>query len=231
MATSLRSARYLVPLLFLALPGESRSESLIELLFYSTRSGGCFPLVSEAGRDRGQLPYSDALRELGGAGHAWSPDGTRIACAAPYAGTFDIFIMELETETVWNLTNSPDFAELGATWSPDGEQIAFHSSQDGRGDKTTWDIFVMSSYGSDGINLTQNRNSSEEDPAWSPDGRKIAFVSTRDGDYEIYVMDADGGNPINVSNYNPGFDEWPAWRWAEDSTAIEDITWGRVKRE
>jgi Tol biopolymer transport system component len=35
---------------------------------------------------------------------------------------------------------------------------------------------------------------SDIDPAWSPDGKRIAFASNRDGAYEIYVMNADGGN-------------------------------------
>jgi Tol biopolymer transport system component len=29
-------------------------------------------------------------------------------------------------------------------------------------------------------------------PVWSPDGERIAFVSDRYGDYEIFVMNADG---------------------------------------
>ena len=39
---------------------------------------------------------------------------------------------------------------------------------------------------------------------------KIAFVSNRDGDREIYVMDSDGMNQINLTN-NPVWDEQPAW--------------------
>ncbi len=39
---------------------------------------------------------------------------------------------------------------------------------------------------------------------------RIAFVSTRDGNFEIYVMDADGGNQLNLTN-NPGKDISPSW--------------------
>jgi Tol biopolymer transport system component len=39
---------------------------------------------------------------------------------------------------------------------------------------------------------------------------RIAFVSQRDGNEEIYVMNADGANPTNLSN-NPARDVAPAW--------------------
>ena len=38
----------------------------------------------------------------------------------------------------------------------------------------------------------------------------IAFVSDRDGISEIYVMDADGDNQLNLTN-NPGRDSSPSW--------------------
>jgi len=46
----------------------------------------------------------------------------------------------------------------------------------------------------DGTAQTRLTNSPAVDQyaAWSPDGQKIAFASTRDGNYEIYVMNADG---------------------------------------
>ena len=48
------------------------------------------------------------------------------------------------------------------------------------------------------------------DPTITATEGKIAFVSNRDGDREIYVMDADGINQINLTN-NPDWDEQPAW--------------------
>ena len=39
---------------------------------------------------------------------------------------------------------------------------------------------------------------------------QIAFSSGRSGNAEIYVMDADGGNQLNLTN-DPGDDRSPAW--------------------
>jgi Tol biopolymer transport system component len=39
---------------------------------------------------------------------------------------------------------------------------------------------------------------------------KMLFVCQRDGNSEIYVMDADGSNQMNLTN-NPAVDEYPCW--------------------
>ena len=51
---------------------------------------------------------------------------------------------------------------------------------------------------------------SNSDPAWSPDGRHIAFSSNLVGSGDIYVMDADGGNPRRLTNNGQGNGE-PSW--------------------
>ena len=62
-----------------------------------------------------------------------------------------------------------------------------------------------------------NNSAIDEHPAWSPDGTRIAFQSYRDGNYEIYVMDDDGGNQTRLTN-NSARDERPAW--SPDGTRI-----------
>ena len=37
-------------------------------------------------------------------------------------------------------------------------------------------------------------------PAWMPDGKSLVFGSNRDGNWEIYVMDADGSNQRNLTH-------------------------------
>ncbi len=50
------------------------------------------------------------------------------------------------------------------------------------------------------------------DAAWSPDGTKIAFMSGRDGPLEIYVMNAEGRGPVNLTTNPAGSDAGPSWR-------------------
>ena len=47
-------------------------------------------------------------------------------------------------------------------------------------------------------------------PAQAPVQAQIAFQSDRDGNWEIYVIDADGNNPRNLTN-NPADDVFPDW--------------------
>ncbi len=58
-------------------------------------------------------------------------------------------------------------------------------------------------------------------PEWSPDGSKLAFKTYRDGNWEIYVMDTNGTNLINLSNA-PSDDEYP--KWSPDGTKIAFIS-------
>ena len=72
------------------------------------------------------------------------------------------------------------------------------------------EIYVMNLDGTHIERLTAS-DSGDDYPAWSPDGKKIAFMSRREGNGEIYVMDADGDNPIRLTNNEFAGDGQPAW--------------------
>jgi dipeptidyl aminopeptidase/acylaminoacyl peptidase len=155
---------------------------------------------------------------------SWSPDGTKIAFGRSTSMVqSQIYVMNADGTNPVRITNNA-FGDSQPTWSPDGTKIAFVSSRDGNDE-----IYVMNADGSNQTRLTNNA-SFDWDPAWSPDGTKIAFGTTRDfpgitgnvGDgLEVYVMNADGGNPIRLTN-NFRLDGQPSW--SPDGTKIAFTT-------
>lgn len=69
-------------------------------------------------------------------------------------------------------------------------------------------IFSMNPNGSDKKKLTYSGKDSGA--RWSPDGKQIIFESQRDGNFEIYIMIADGSNQKNLTN-SEFIDRYPTW--------------------
>jgi uncharacterized repeat protein (TIGR01451 family) len=106
------------------------------------------------------------------------------------------------------LTTNPGFDDQPA-WSPDGTRIAF--SRDGA------NVFVMNADGTGQTNLTGGVGTINAQPNWSPDGTRIAFSSDRAGTLDIFVMNANGSAPTQVTT-DPASDDQPAW--SPDGTRI-----------
>ena len=45
----------------------------------------------------------------------------------------------------------------------------------------------------------------EREPHFSPDGKRIAFASDREGSFQLYVMDATGGAPEQITFHSAGY--------------------------
>jgi Tol biopolymer transport system component len=89
-----------------------------------------------------------------------------------------------------------------------GARIAFSCGREGLG----LEVCVMNADGSGQRNLTRHP-ANDFKPSWSPDGRRIAFVSDRDrnGPFEVYVMNAKGGDQRRVMRMKGGGSTEPAW--------------------
>ena len=129
--------------------------------------------------------------------------------------------MDSDGENLRRLTDSAAW-EIFPAWSPDGMQIAYRYSA-----ARSWNgnIWVMNADGSEQRQLTDHPGN-DENPSWSPDGTQIVFQSDRHADpgtagteaynFELLVMDADGGNVRRLTD-QPGGDYWPAWGPAMDA--------------
>ncbi len=139
---------------------------------------------------------------------AWSPDGTKIAFIHQIYGDNSAYVTNVDGTGSYTQLTHPEYAEspYDLAWSPDGQKIAYADAPGS--------ILVMDA--ADGSNKKLVMRNGEA-PAWSPDGTKIAFQSNRDGNYEIYVMNADGSNPTRLTN-DPRSDLEPDW--SPDGTKI-----------
>lgn len=87
--------------------------------------------------------------------------------------------------------------DVDPAWSPDGSQIVFAGERIGG-----HNIIRMNADGTGQVPLTSTIFPvTNGEPAWSPDATKIAFTSSRAGDgrNEIWVMNADGTNPVRLT--------------------------------
>jgi hypothetical protein len=157
-----------------------------------------------------------------------SPDGQNRVLVQNIQDVPQLIMQPLYDGYSWRITNSA-FACYHPSWSPDGEHIAFVSQSGGHweladpndeetidllrwmGDTINDDIYLKPIHGVGFQRLTDNDWEFDKHPSWSPDSTQIVFCSNREtGHPQIWVMDADGSNPRNLSN--DSYDNWdPVW--------------------
>jgi Tol biopolymer transport system component len=151
----------------------------------------------------------------------WSPDGSRMAVVSDREGTNKIFLVNPDGRDLTRLTNGP--GDENPAWGPDGIHIAFDSERAGKPllrnadqDRTLRlpagaggrDIYTVRADGSDLVRLTKDA-SYNTDPAWSPDGHHIVFASNRDGVFQIWVMNSDGFDVVQLTRTRSNSE--PSW--------------------
>jgi len=137
-----------------------------------------------------------------------SPDGKKLAFVSEREGSRDVFVSGIDGADPVRLTTDPGH-DIHPFWSADGTRILFSSNR-GKADPNDFDIYQMNA---DGNGLKQITSGPEVDTyaSWSPDGKKIVTRRVIDGDNEVFVMNADGSNPVNLTKNQATYDGWPIW--------------------
>ncbi len=136
---------------------------------------------------------------------SWSPDGRRITFYGWKGGQFDIFILDLETRAVTQVTND-EIYDGAPVFSPDGKSLVFVSVVgEGYGKLFRTDLGGAGQTGQPGqrFQLTTG-DSNDNDPIYSPDGQRVYFTSDRDGQQNIYSLDLASGRISQYTNVVTG---------------------------
>lgn len=130
----------------------------------------------------------------------------KIAFISDRDGNEQIYIMDNDGSNQRRLTNFKGQHLEGLTWSPDLKYLAFVMNSQIY--TINVDRLTMQRLTTTAINYA---------PAWSPNGKYIAYISTRGGPYDIWVMDTNGVNIVQVTNDPP----WELCvKWSPDGKSI-----------
>lgn len=144
---------------------------------------------------------------------AISPCGDLVAFSSADTGTWAIYIIGIDGTGLRRFTR---FSSAVPDWSPDGEKLIFNSDHDDEPVDVP-DLWGMNLDGTNKVEYLDSPPTADFNPQWAPSGETILFVSNRDGNYNLYLMDADGSNIRRLTD-DPANEYNPCW--SPDGTKI-----------
>ena len=158
----------------------------------------------QSGTVRREIPFPT----LGEILHpAWSPDGRYVAFAAQSDGLTDLYLYDLQADSLRRLTNDA-FADLEPAWSPDGQQLAFVTDRFSTDTNSlrsgNYRLALMDVASGRITPLPSFDGAKNINPVFSPDGANIYFLSDRGGITNIYRLTVASGERMQVTNLMTG---------------------------
>jgi hypothetical protein len=139
---------------------------------------------------------------------AWSGDGRSIVFAANVDGDLDLFRIPSNPDGQADPTplTTNDAVDTYPAFPLGGDTLLFVSDQLTPGFTR---LFTMSPSGV--VQPFSNVTGTISNPAYSPDGARIAYVNQQTGDPDIWVINADGQRPFQLTVNDSATDRAIAW--------------------
>ncbi len=175
-----------------------------------------------------QLTTTEGLHDF----PAWAPDEKRLAYCGEVNGFKKIFIKALQGEPQQLTAGSGD--DIQPKWTPDGQSILFVRSNQPRGKLEPGDVFGQ--YESGDIWRKDLASGAEErflnnafNPSFSADGKSIAVDASWAGPRRIWIVDAQGHNPQQITSDSSEAVDHLEPNWSPDGKSIVFQNIGRTK--
>lgn len=138
----------------------------------------------------------------------FSPDGKKIVFEGFKQGHQEIYVMDSDGSHIVDLSRS-DAVNADPMFSPDGKEIIFDSLRQNNG---KYGIYIMDATDGKPVIKVSHDDLSDLEPAFSPSGARIVFRSSRGSGAELFVMNRDGSNEVQLTHRAPGTaDVFPSW--------------------
>lgn len=137
------------------------------------------------------------------------PSG-RLVFSSRRDGTYELYLADAGGGPPWNQTSTTNEDEHAPTWSGDGSYVTYvaHVNVNGGQAYAIGRLDIATRQRT--LLTTPTLGTNYGTPRVSPDGTLIAYNAGPEGNYDLYVMRADGSNPRLIAG-GPGHDYHPAW--------------------
>ncbi len=145
-------------------------------------------------------------------GVAWFPDGQAILLAGHLRGAEGLWKISLDGQNKLlypTLRMKPGFPAFSAQGDRLVVSLSSYDESVWRVDLTKKDLPAS---------LISSPASGAEFPQYSPDGQRIVFQSERSGNWETWLCDRDGSNPVQLTSFGGSPAGYP--RWSPDGRQI-----------
>jgi Tol biopolymer transport system component len=170
---------------------------------YAKRGGADLMVVNANGKNVRTLVPPTPQAGTWNCHPTWSPDGNMVAFTSNRDGNLDLYMVKGSGLGLKQLTFTKDaISNVEPQWSPDGRSIVFVRSVRSATAGTQARIYVLRLDTGKVVQLSRpatDRGVGDSSPSWSPNGTRIAFTSDRMGSNDIYVMNANGSDVMQVT--------------------------------
>lgn len=133
-----------------------------------------------------------------------TPDGKKILLDRRLRGIRALWMLDLESGEMQQLTTGRPREHVVGRLSTDGTKVVYHMP--GLNNVNIW-AFSIADRQTWQVTDEKGWNGN---PCWSPDGQHIAFVSNRSGSYDIWIVPEKGGEAVQLTKH-PDIDAVPRW--------------------